>query len=80
MTFRFGSALILIGLLALVVFLLGLTVQQPDVRLLLGGASLSALGLLIHRRAARSQTPSGRFRAIRRALGRPFPPPDDEAG
>jgi hypothetical protein len=78
MTFRLGSALILIGLLALVVFLLGMTVQQADVRLLLGGAALCALGLLLHRRAARAQASPGRFRAIRRALGRPLPPPDDE--
>jgi hypothetical protein len=78
MTFRLGSALILIGLLALVVFLLGMTVQQPDVRLLLGGAALCALGLLLHRRAARAQASSGRFRTIRRALKRTLPPPDDE--
>ena len=80
MTFRLGSALILIGLLTLVVFLLGLSVQQADVRLLLGGASLCALGLLLRRRASRHQASTGRFRTIRRALGRPVPPPDDDAG
>jgi hypothetical protein len=79
MTFRLGSALILIGLLALVVFLLGMSVQQADLRLLLGGAALSALGLLIHRRAARSQPSSSRFRTLRRALGRGEPPPDSES-
>lgn len=79
MTYRLGSALILIGLLALVVFLLGMTVQQADVRLLLGGAALCALGLLLHRRAARAKASSGRFRTLRRALGRSQPPPDDEA-
>ena len=78
MTFRLGSALILIGLLTLVVFLLGLSVQQPDVRLLLGGAALCALGLLVHRRVSRAQAPAGRFRMLRRALGRPLPPPDDK--
>jgi hypothetical protein len=78
MTFRLGSALILIGLLALVVFLLAMTVQQADVRLLLGGAALCALGLLLHRRAARAQASPARFRTLRRALGRGDPPPDDE--
>jgi len=79
MTFRLGSALILIGLLTLVVFLLGLSVQQPDVRLLLGGAAVCALGLVLHRRAARAQASPARFRMLRRALGRGEPPPDDEA-
>ncbi len=80
MTFRLGSALILIGLLALVVFLLGMTVQQADVRLLLGGASLCALGLLLHRRTARAHASPARFQMLRRALGRGDPPPDDDAG
>jgi hypothetical protein len=79
MTYRLGSALILIGSLALVVFMLGMTVQQADVRLLLGGAALCALGLLLHRRSARAQAHPGRFRMLRRALGRGDPPPDDEA-
>jgi hypothetical protein len=78
MTFRLGSALILVGLLALVVFLLGMSVQQADLRLLLGGAALCALGLLLHRRAARAQASPARFRMLRRALGRGDPPPDDE--
>jgi hypothetical protein len=56
-----------------------MTVQQADVRLLLGGAALCALGLLLHRRAARAKASSGRFRTLRRALGRSQPPPDDEA-
>ena len=80
MTLRLGSALILIGLLTLVVFLLGLSVQQADVRLLLGGAALCALGLLLRRRVSRAQASTGRFRTIRRALGRSEPPPDEDAG
>jgi len=80
MTFRLGSALILIGLLALVVFLLGMTVQQADLRLLLGGAALCALGLVLHRRASRARASPARFRLLRRALGRGDPPPDDDAG
>jgi len=79
MSFRLGSALILVGLIVLSVFLLGLTVQQGDVRALLGGAALCALGLILRRRAARAASPPGRFRMLRRALGRPIPPPDDEA-
>lgn len=78
MTFRLGSALILIGLLTLVVFLLGMSVQEADVRLLLAGASLCGLGLLLHRRTARAQASPARFRMLRRALGRGDPPPDDE--
>jgi hypothetical protein len=79
MTYRLGSALILVGLIVLVVFLLGLTVHQGDVRSLLGGAALCALGLLLRRRAARSAASPARFRMLRRAIGRPAPPPDDEA-
>jgi hypothetical protein len=79
MSFRLGSALILVGLIVLVVFLLGLTVQQGDVLALLGGAALCALGLILRRRAARAAGSPGRFRMLRRALGRPLPPPDDEA-
>jgi len=78
MTYRLGSALILIGLIILIVFLLGLTVQQGDLRALLGGAALCALGLLLRRRAVRSAASPARFRLLRRALGRGDPPPDDE--
>jgi hypothetical protein len=79
MAYRLGSALILIGVLALIVFLLGMSVRQADVRLLVGGAALSALGLLVHRRASRTQASPARFRLLRRALGRGEPPPEDEA-
>jgi hypothetical protein len=78
MTYRLGSALILIGLIILIVFLLGLSVRQGDVRALLGGAALCALGLLLRRRSVRSAAPPARFRLLRRALGRGDPPPDDE--
>lgn len=80
MTFRLGSALILIGLLMLVIFLLSMSVQQLDLRLLLGGAALGALGLLLHRHAARSQPPPTRFRLLRRVLGHEQPPPHDDKG
>jgi hypothetical protein len=67
MAYRLGSALILIGVLALIVFLLGMSVRQADVR------------LLVHRRASRTQASPARFRLLRRALGRGEPPPEDEA-
>ena len=70
MIYRLGSALILVGLIVLVVFVLGLTVQQADMRALLGGAALCALGLLLRRRAARAAASPARFRMLRRALGR----------
>ena len=79
MTYRLGSALILIGLIVLIIFLLGWSVQQADVRALLGGAALCALGLLLRRRSARNAVSPARFRLLRRALGRGQPPPDDEA-
>jgi len=79
MTYRLGSALLLVGLIVLVVFVLGLTVQQADMRALLGGAALCALGLLLRRSAARAAASPARFRMLRRALGHPPPPPDDEA-
>jgi hypothetical protein len=74
MTSRAGSALILIGLIALMVFLVMLTTGQADWRLLLAGAALAALGLLLRRRAARTEA-SGRFRTLRRMLGHR---PEDE--
>ncbi|MBM3122533.1 MAG: hypothetical protein FJZ97_10185 [Chloroflexi bacterium] len=78
MTYRLGSALILIGLIVLIVFLLGWSVQQVDVRALLGGAALCALGLILRRRAARDVVSPARFRLLRRALGRGEPPPEDK--
>ena len=62
--------MILIGLVALVVFSLTLTVGQADLRSLLAGAGLAILGLLIHRRARQTRRAAhGRFRTLRRMLG-----------
>ncbi len=69
MLFRLGSALILIGLIALVVFALTLSVGQADLRVLLAGAGLAILGLLIHRSVRRDRLRAGRFRTLRRILG-----------
>jgi hypothetical protein len=71
MLFRLGSALILIGLIALVVFALTLSVGEADPRVLFAGAGLAVVGLLIHRRARPDRPPSSRFRTLRRVIGEP---------
>jgi hypothetical protein len=64
---RFAVALILIGLILLIVFVLTFQVEQGDVRVLLSGAALSGLGLLLRRRAARhAKRTSQRFSSLRR--------------
>jgi hypothetical protein len=69
---RAGSALLLLGLIALTVFLVTFSIDQADVRVLLLGATSAALGLVIRRRAARlERTRAGRFRLLRRLLGQP---------
>jgi hypothetical protein len=71
MTARFAQALSLIGLIALTVFVTTYMNQEGDVRSLLLGASLCALGLILRRRVARrEQAESGRFRMLRRLSGR----------
>jgi uncharacterized membrane-anchored protein len=76
MASRAGSALILLGLIALTVFLVTFSANQADVRVLLLGASLAGVGLLLRRRAARTQQrESRRFRAWRRITRRS---PDEE--
>lgn len=76
MAFRFGLALILIGLISLMVFAVTSQNQEGDVRTLLLGASLCALGLMIRRRIVRrNRIESGRFRMFRRISERN---PEDE--
>jgi hypothetical protein len=54
----------------LVIFLVSLSAGQTELLTLLGGAALSALGLLVRRRgAARAASRSGRFQTLRRLLG-----------
>ena len=70
MASRFGSALILIGLISLVVFILTLQIQQANTLALLLGSSLTALGLVIRRSAARNaQRRTARFHTLRRLRG-----------
>jgi len=67
MTARFALALILIGLITLIVFVTTYMNQEGDVRSLLLGAILCALGLILRRREARRErAESGRFRMLRR--------------
>jgi hypothetical protein len=69
--------LILIGLIALTVFLLTLQIGQADLLVFLLGASLSALGLILRRRSARRHSRhSGRFQTLRRLSGQD--PEEDE--
>jgi len=70
MASRFGSALILIGLISLVVFILTLQIHQPNTLALLLGASLAGLGLIIRRSVARNaQRRTARFHTLRRLRG-----------
>lgn len=67
MASRFGAALILIGLISLVVFILTFQIHQPETMALLLGASLTALGLIILRRAAgNAKRRSARFQTLQR--------------
>ena len=77
MASRLGAAFILIGLIALTIFLLTLQIGQADLRVFLLGASVSALGLLLRRRAHRREPRMrGRFRTLRRLSGQA--PDEDE--
>jgi len=68
--FRIGSAFILIGVIALTVYLLGFSIGQSESGLLLTGLVLSLAGLIIHRSsAARSKRRSTRFQSVRRLMG-----------
>lgn len=68
MSRRFGNALILIGLISLIVFLLTMQIGQGELTVLVLGAALSALGLLLRMRAARREERQSRerFRVLRR--------------
>jgi len=65
-----GTALILLGVIVLVVFLLSMTVQQANLLTLFIGAGLSASGLILRRRYAFEVPKSRRFQTIRSFFGK----------
>lgn len=71
MSRRFGNALILIGIILLLVFLLTLQIGQGALTVLVLGAALSALGILLRMRARRREARQSRerFRVLRRLEG-----------
>lgn len=77
MLYRLGSALLLIGLISLVVFMVTFQAGQSDQATLVAGISFITLGLLFWRRGRRSQMrPPTRFHTVRKIMGRN--PPGDE--
>jgi hypothetical protein len=70
MMYRFGTALILLGVIALTIFVVTISGGQSDYRFLLSGCILCLLGLILHRRHAPPKVESGRFQTIRHLLGR----------
>ena len=67
---RLGNALVLIGLIALVVFLITFSGGVADLRVLLAGAGMAVAGLVLRRRGQPSRGESSRFVTMRRLLGR----------
>ncbi len=68
---RLGTSLILLGVIALVVFVMTLTIEQASLWTLLAGALLSATGLILRRRFAEPLPPRPeRFKLLRRLIGR----------
>ena len=77
MLYRLGSALILIGLIALVVFLVTFQTGQSDRTTLVVGILLTSIGLVFWRRGRRSRmVPPTRFHTVRKILGQN--PPSEE--
>ena len=71
MLYRLGSALILIGLVLLVVFLVTYQEDSMQTSTLLSGLGLCIAGLIFRRRGQRRrQSPPTRFRTVRRFLGK----------
>ncbi len=67
---RLGNALVLIGLIVLVVFLITFSGGVADLRVLLAGAGMAVAGLVLRRRGQPSRADSSRFVTMRRVLGR----------
>jgi formate-dependent nitrite reductase membrane component NrfD len=78
MTSRFSLALILIGVIVMMVFLITTSNQQGDLTTLLVGAALCLIGMLVRRRAARAERlEAGRFQLLRRVWSRGEDPEDN---
>jgi len=75
---RLGNALVLIGLILLVVFLLTFNAGIADLRTLLAGAGLAVAGLILRRRGRPAVEESARFVTMRRVLRRRPPEGEDE--
>jgi hypothetical protein len=75
---RLGSALILIGLVVMVVYLVSATIGQGETLTLLAGAVCSLVGLWFRRRGAAPSTAGpARFRTLRRLMTPPDEADDD---
>jgi hypothetical protein len=71
MLYRLGSALILIGLILLIVFLVTYQAGSVQTSTLLSGLGLCIVGLIFRRRGQRRRrSPPTRFRSVRRFLGK----------
>lgn len=69
MLYRLGSALILIGLILLIIFVVTYQEGEAQTNTLFAGAGLCIVGLLFHRRGRpRHDPPPARFRAVRKLL------------
>ena len=70
MLLRLGNALVLIGLIVLVVFLITFSAGTADLRTLLAGIGLAIVGLVLRRRGRPALEQSARFVTMRRVLRR----------
>jgi hypothetical protein len=78
MLHRLGTALVLMGTIALIIFVLTYSAGIADLRTLLVGAALTVIGLVFRRRGAPVQeAESTRFRTVRKLMGR-APPAEEE--
>jgi hypothetical protein len=79
MLLRLGTALVLMGTIALIIFVLTYSAGLADLRTLVVGAALTVIGLVFRRRGAPFQeAESTRFRTVRKLMRRAPPTPDEE--
>jgi hypothetical protein len=76
---RLGTALVLMGTITLIVFVLTYSSGQGDLRTLLAGAGLTIVGLIFRRRGAPPiEEEPPRFRTVRRLMGRRTEPQEED--